>query len=284
MNLQIKRLLVAGALGLYAAGVAVSAQQPPAASLAMLGFTASDAAAERALEQRFDARAQCRRPARLDEAAVLRAQPGRLAARQGQCRVHAAAVQGVGLGRAASRPSACSIRRRKHDRAAAGRAARSSRRALQRAAGRRRCHLGRAGALPPYNVYGADGDVSGELVYVNYGMPEDYRELARRGIDVKGKIVIARYGGGWRGLKPKLAHEHGAIGCIIYSDPRDDGYAQGDVYPAGRLAAGRGRAARLGRRHDALSRRSADARGGRDRATPSACRSREAPDADARSR
>jgi len=89
------------------------------------------------------------------------------------------------------------------------------------------------GIMPPYNVYGADGDVTGELVYANYGMPKDYQDLARRGIDVKGKIVITRYGGGWRGLKPKLAQEHGAIGCIIYSDPREDGYAQGDVYPKG---------------------------------------------------
>ena len=87
--------------------------------------------------------------------------------------------------------------------------------------------------LPPYNEYGADGDVTGELVYLNYGMPDDYKALARRGIDVKGKIVITRYGQGWRGLKPKLAQEHGAIGCIIYSDPKDDGYSRGDVYPKG---------------------------------------------------
>jgi len=91
----------------------------------------------------------------------------------------------------------------------------------------------RTDGLPPYNVYGADGDVTGDLVYLNYGMPDDYKDLARRGIDVKGKIVIARYGTGWRGLKPKLAQEHGAIGCIIYSDPRDDGYGSGDVYPKG---------------------------------------------------
>jgi len=75
--------------------------------------------------------------------------------------------------------------------------------------------------------------VTGQLVYVNYGMPADYKELARRGVDVKGKIVITRYGNGWRGLKPKLAQEHGAIGCIIYSDPRDDGYFRGDAYPRG---------------------------------------------------
>jgi N-acetylated-alpha-linked acidic dipeptidase len=89
------------------------------------------------------------------------------------------------------------------------------------------------GALPPYNVYGGDGDVTAALVYANYGMPDDYKELARRGIDVRGKIVITRYGGGWRGLKPKLAQEHGAVGCLIYSDPHDDGYAQGDAYPQG---------------------------------------------------
>src|SRR5204863_6158213 len=88
-------------------------------------------------------------------------------------------------------------------------------------------------ALPPYLVYGADGDVTGELVYANQGMPDDYKELDRHGISVKGRIVIARYGGGWRGLKPKLAHEHGAIGCIIYSDPGDDGCSAGDVYPKG---------------------------------------------------
>lgn len=87
--------------------------------------------------------------------------------------------------------------------------------------------------LPPYNAYSPDGNVSGEVVYVNYGMPDDYKVLASKGIDVKGKIVLARYGGGWRGLKPKVAWEHGATGCLIYSDPRDDGFFQGDVYPAG---------------------------------------------------
>lgn len=90
-----------------------------------------------------------------------------------------------------------------------------------------------ADELPPYHVYGADGDVTAELVYVNQGMPDDYKELASHGIDVKGKIAIARYGGGWRGLKPKFAYEHGAIGCIVYSDPRDDGYGAGDAYPKG---------------------------------------------------
>jgi len=88
-------------------------------------------------------------------------------------------------------------------------------------------------ALPPYLAYGADGDVTGDLVYANQGMPDDYKELDRDGISVQGRIVITRYGGGWRGLKPKLAHEHGAVGCIIFSDPHDDGYSVGDVYPKG---------------------------------------------------
>ncbi|PYT05425.1 MAG: folate hydrolase, partial [Acidobacteria bacterium] len=87
--------------------------------------------------------------------------------------------------------------------------------------------------LPTYNAYSVDGDVTAQLVYVNYGVPRDYEELERRGIDVKGRIVIARYGGSWRGIKPKVAAEHGAVGCIIYSDPRDDGYFNGDVYPQG---------------------------------------------------
>lgn len=88
-------------------------------------------------------------------------------------------------------------------------------------------------ALPPYLAYQGDGDVTGDLVYVNYGMPEDYEALDRLGVSVKGKIVIARYGQGWRGLKPQLAEEHGAIGALIYSDPADDGYGQGDVWPKG---------------------------------------------------
>ncbi|MGA7522264.1 MAG: transferrin receptor-like dimerization domain-containing protein [Acidobacteriaceae bacterium] len=87
--------------------------------------------------------------------------------------------------------------------------------------------------LPTYNAYSRDGDVTAPLVYVNYGRPEDYDVLERMGISVKGAIVIARYGMSWRGIKPKVAAEHGAVGCIIYSDPRDDGYFQGDTYPEG---------------------------------------------------
>ncbi|MGZ3821563.1 MAG: PA domain-containing protein, partial [Mucilaginibacter sp.] len=89
------------------------------------------------------------------------------------------------------------------------------------------------GQLPTYNAWSADGDVSGQLVFVNYGLPDDYDQLEKMGIDVKGKIVIAKYGRSWRGIKPKVAYEHGAIGCIIYSDPRDDGYTAGEVYPKG---------------------------------------------------
>jgi N-acetylated-alpha-linked acidic dipeptidase len=99
---------------------------------------------------------------------------------------------------------------------------------------------GQKNQLPTYNAYSADGDVTAELVFVNYGVPADYELLARMGIDVKGKIVIAKYGQSWRGIKPKVAQEHGAIGCIIYSDPKADGYYQGDVYPVGSFRPGFG--------------------------------------------
>ena len=87
--------------------------------------------------------------------------------------------------------------------------------------------------LPSYNAYSIDGDVTAPLVYVNYGVPDDYEQLARMGVSVQGAIVIARYGNSWRGIKPKVAAEHGAVGCLIYSDPRDDGYYQGEVFPNG---------------------------------------------------
>ena len=87
--------------------------------------------------------------------------------------------------------------------------------------------------LPTYNAYSSDGDMTAPLVYVNYGRPQDYEVLDRMGVSVKGAIVIARYGESWRGIKPKVAAEHGAVGCLIYSDPGDDGYGDGDAYPKG---------------------------------------------------
>jgi N-acetylated-alpha-linked acidic dipeptidase len=87
--------------------------------------------------------------------------------------------------------------------------------------------------VPPYNAYSGDGDVTAPLVYANYGVPSDYDTLKEQGIDVRGKIVIVRYGASFRGVKPRVAYEHGAVGCIIYSDPRDDGYYQGDSFPKG---------------------------------------------------
>ena len=86
---------------------------------------------------------------------------------------------------------------------------------------------------PLFNGYSASGDVTAPVVYANYGLPGDYEELKKAGVDVKGKIVIVRYGNSFRGVKAKVAQDHGAIGCIIYSDPADDGYMQGDVYPKG---------------------------------------------------
>ncbi|MGB2644837.1 MAG: transferrin receptor-like dimerization domain-containing protein [Candidatus Acidiferrum sp.] len=87
--------------------------------------------------------------------------------------------------------------------------------------------------LPTYNAYSIDGDVTAPLVYVNFGVPADYEELERMGVSVKGAIVIARYYGSWRGIKPKVAAEHGAVGCLIFSDPHEDGFYQGDVFPNG---------------------------------------------------
>jgi N-acetylated-alpha-linked acidic dipeptidase len=87
--------------------------------------------------------------------------------------------------------------------------------------------------LPTYNAYSIDGDVTAPLVYVNYGIPEDYEQLERMGISVKGKIVIARYYHSWRGIKPKVAAEHGAVGCLIFSDPHEDGFVHGETFPAG---------------------------------------------------
>ncbi len=124
--------------------------------------------------------------------------------------------------------------------------------------------------LPVYNAYSIDGDVTAPLVYVNYGIPADYEELDRLGISVKGAIVIARYGGSWRGIKPKVAGEHGAVGCLIYSDPRDDGYAQGDTFPNGPYRPSRWGAARQRHGHAGLPGRPADAGHRRDqrRQTP----------------
>ncbi len=128
-------------------------------------------------------------------------------------------------------------------------------------------------ALPAYVEYQGDGDVTAGLVYVNYGMQDDYKTLERLGVSVKGKIVIARYGSGWRGLKPKLAQDHGAIGCIIYSDPRRRRlFGRRDLSRRPDASAAR-RAARLRRRYAAVSRRSADSGNRRDQRRQAAAKS-----------
>ena len=115
---------------------------------------------------------------------------------------------------------------------------------------------GDAHQLPTYNSYGASGDVSGQVVYVNFGIPEDYDWLTQHGIDVQGKIVIARYGKSWRGIKVKVAAEHGALACLIYSDPHEDGYYEGDVFPKGPMRPIGRRAARQRVGYAAVSGRS----------------------------
>ena len=187
--------------------------QPP------YGFSQADAPAQLALEQRFDAALDAQQIGAWLQQLSSERESRRRAAQQGERGISAAAVQGLGL---AGRDR--NVRRAVSDAEAALRS-NSSRRTTSP----QNCSeppidgdrtSQRTDGLPPYNVYGADGDVTGRLVYVNQGMADDYKELARRGIDVKGKIVITRYGGGWRGIKPKLAYEHGAIGCLIYSDPK----------------------------------------------------------------
>src|SRR5262249_17039429 len=86
---------------------------------------------------------------------------------------------------------------------------------------------------PTVNGYSGQGDVTGEVVYVNYGLIEDYAQLESIGVSVKGKIAVARYGRSFRGIKAREAEKHGAIGLLIYSDPQDDGLVAGDVYPEG---------------------------------------------------
>ncbi|MDF2157802.1 M28 family peptidase [Algoriphagus sp. CAU 1675] len=89
-----------------------------------------------------------------------------------------------------------------------------------------RLHLG-------FNAFSGSGDVTAEVVYVNYGTREDFEKLAEMGVDLNGKVVIARYGGNFRGFKAKYAEQYGAIGLVVYTDPKDNGYTKGKVYPEG---------------------------------------------------
>jgi N-acetylated-alpha-linked acidic dipeptidase len=210
---------------------ATAAKADPAAS-PMVGFTASSAVAERALEARFDANLSA--DAIRERLRLLSAEPNQVGSPHDKSNAEYTLAQFKGWGWDAHievfsvlypTPKAELLelvgehpfRATLTEPAVAGDAS----------SGRQ------AGGLPAYVAYGGDGEVTAPLIYVNYGMPADYEALKRLGLDVKGKIVIARYGAGWRGLKPKLAYEHGAVGCIIYSDPADDGYGAGDAYPMG---------------------------------------------------
>ena len=172
--------------------------------------------------------------ARGDAAPDRASAPRRLALRQGQRRVDAGASSRTGAGRARSRRFDVLFptpKERLLEMVAPTRFTRSS---TSRPLAVDPTSESEGEQLPTYNAYSIDGDVTAPLVYVNYGMPDDYEQLERLGVSVKGAIVIARYGKSWRGIKPKVAAEHGAVGCLIYSDPRDDGYFGGDVFPTGR--------------------------------------------------
>jgi len=87
--------------------------------------------------------------------------------------------------------------------------------------------------VPTFNGYSASGSATARLVYANYGRMQDFQALEAAGVDVRGSVVLVRYGKLFRGLKALLAQRHGALGCIIFSDPLDDGYVAGEVYPNG---------------------------------------------------
>lgn len=234
MNLMMARPALA--LACFFSALAASAASPPAADEqrsdnAMLGFSAEGAAAERSLEQRFDA--QLNPADQRDWLQQMSSQPNQVGSLHDKANAEFMLAKFKQWGWDAHietfdvlyptpkqelvqlvAPDVYTAKL--HEPPVAGDATSAL-----------------PGVLPPYNIYGGDGDVTASLVYVNYGMPDDYKDLARRGIDVRGKIVIVRYGEGWRGLKPKLAQQHGAAGCLIYSDPRDDGYFKGDAYPQG---------------------------------------------------
>src|SRR6185437_359024 len=213
------------------AGAALPQSAAAPAGTNMLGFTAGGAAQERDLEQRFDA--QLSTPEMRDWLQRLSAGPNQVGSPHDKANAEFLLSQFRKWGWDARIETFDVLYPTPKQELVEMVAPTTFKAALREPPfkGDRTSALG--GALPPYNAYGADGDVTAPLVYVNYGMPDDYKELARHGVSVKGKIVIVRYGKGWRGLKPQLAYEHGAVGCLIYSDPRDDGYFNGDAYPKG---------------------------------------------------
>ena len=234
MSLKIPRRLGVGLTCLSLACLAGAALPQPAATPAasdMLGFTSAGAAQERDLEQRFDAglnAAEMRGWLR-----ELSSAPNQVGSPHDKANAEFLLAQFRSWGWNARIETFDVLYPTPKQELVEMVAPTAFKAALHEPTvpGDRTSALG--GVLPPYNIYGADGDVTAPLVYVNYGMPDDYKELDRYGISVRGKIVIARYGKGWRGIKPQLAYEHGAVGCLIYSDPQDDGYFNGDAYPKG---------------------------------------------------
>jgi N-acetylated-alpha-linked acidic dipeptidase len=217
-------------LPLLLLGVAALAAEP--APEGLLGFSAARAAEQRALEQRFDASLD---PSELKEwMRRLTARPHHLGSPYGKDNADFIAAQFRGWGFDTRIEEFRVLFPTPKARVLEMVAPTPFRATLAEPAIKDDPTSGQVSEqLPIYNAYSVDGDVTGEVVYVNYGVPKDYEELERRGVDVKGRIVLARYGLSWRGIKPKVAAEHGAIGCLIYSDPRDDGYFEGDVYPRG---------------------------------------------------
>lgn len=207
------------------------AAHPVKAASGLLGFTPADADAERAVEARFDAAID---PKLLD--AWLRhmaAEPNQVGSPHDKANAQWQLAMFKSFGWDAHIESFQVLYPTPVEEALTLGGARPFTAALHEPAVPGDATSGLPGQLPPYLAYQGDGDVTAPVVYANYGMPDDYETLERAGVSVRGRIVIARYGGGWRGLKPKLAQEHGAVGCLIYSDPAEDGYGSDDVYPKG---------------------------------------------------
>lgn len=213
--------------------VVLQTSQPPAAGQApgIRGFTSDGAAAQRALEERYRAIPD---PARMREHMRIMAAEPHVAGRPSSKKVAEYALaqfKAAGLTAVIEETEAYMpwpVERRLEMVAPVGKTM-----LIQEPPVPDDPDSTDADQTPTFNAYSGDGDVTGEVVYVNYGVPADYEQLEKLGVSVKGKIVLARYGGSWRGIKPKVAYEHGAIGCLIFSDPKDDGFFQGEIYPKG---------------------------------------------------
>jgi N-acetylated-alpha-linked acidic dipeptidase len=239
MTIRTLRALTLNGLWSGVAALALGATPALAEAPRMLGFTAASATAELALEARFDAGLSA--DAMRERLRLMAAEPNQVGSPHNKANAEYTLAQFKAWGWDAHIETFSVLYPTpKAERLELLGPGRFEATLTEPAVAGDESSARQAGGLPAYVAYAADGDVTAPLIYVNYGMPADYEALQPMGLDVRGKIVIARYGAGWRGLKPKLAQEHGAVGCIIYSDPADDGFGAGEAYPKGAFRPERG--------------------------------------------